>query len=303
MLPHPGAERIIGNRLEIDKYIKAIDEARPDAAIDFLPWNDKDTRRVIDTLNGRVERVVHLSSGDVYQAWGNFLSGAYGDPVPLAEDAPLRSDRYPYAGIRPGMEDYDKVLAERAILDAHYHEGYPGIIVRLPVVYGPGDPQHQMWDTVKRMLDERPAILMSGCQAAWLSQRGYVDDVAFGIVLAAERDTCIGQVYNIGSRQTHTAAAWVRAIGDALGWRGEVLIVPRESLPAQYQQPYNYQQHILFDTSKIRRELGYYELTDPAEGLRLAVEWQRDHPPAHTDPARFDYEAEERVIRSLAQEV
>lgn len=303
MLPHPGAERIIGNRLEIDKYIKAIDEARPDAAIDFLPWNDKDTRRVIDALNGRVERVVHLSSGDVYQAWGNFLFGGCGDPVPLAEDAPLRADLFPYAGTRPGMEDYDKVLAERAILDAHYHAGYPGIIIRLPMVYGPGDPHHRMWDAIKRMLDARPAILMSGCQAAWLSHRGHVDDVAFGIVLAAERDTCIGQAYNIGSRQTHTAASWVRAIGDVLGWQGDVLIVPQEAMPAHLQQPYNYQQHILYDTNKIRRELGYYELTEPAEALRLTVEWQRANPPPTTDPARFDYEAEDRAIAALAQEV
>jgi len=112
LLAEVDAERITGNRLEIDRHIESIVRARPDATIDFLPWNDTDTRRVVDALNGRTGRVVHLSSGDVYRAWGNFLHGTYGEPVPLDEQAPLRSDLYPYAGTRPGMEHYDKVLAE-----------------------------------------------------------------------------------------------------------------------------------------------------------------------------------------------
>jgi len=294
---------ITGNRLEIDKYTREIDRAAPDAAIDFLPWNDTDTRRVIQSLHGRVERVIHLSSGDVYRAWGNFLNGDYGEPVPLGEDAPLRSNLYPYAGTRPGMETYDKVLAERAILTAHYEEGYPGAIIRLPMVYGPGDPQHRIWPFVKRMLDGRPYILLSKCHAAWLSQRGYVDDVAFGIVLAAERESSVGQVYNVGSLRTHSIGAWVRRIGDIMGWDGEIRLVPPDRLPRHLQSSHNYMQHILFDTSKIRRELGYYELVDSEEALRLTVEWQREIPPENSNGHKFDYAAEDAVVRALAHEL
>jgi nucleoside-diphosphate-sugar epimerase len=299
----PRLEVITGNRLEIDQYVADIEAARPDAAIDFLPWTDTDTRRVISALHGRVERVVHLSSGDVYQAWGNFLTGEFGEPVPLAEDAPLRTRLYPYAGTEPGMETYDKILAERAILKAHYDEGYPGVILRLPMVYGPGDPHHRMWAYVKRMLDNRPAILLSGRQAAWLRQRGYVDDVAFGIVLAAERATSEGQIYNVGNLRTHTLAAWIRAIGDQIGWRGEVRVIPDDRLPGHLASPYNYQQHIIYDTSKIRRELGYYELVDAEEALRLTVGWQRENPPHNGNHGRFDYEAEDAALRGLAESV
>ncbi len=293
------AERITGNRLEIDQHIDRIVEARPDVAIDFLPWSDSDTKRVVDTLNGRVERVVHLSSGDVYQAWGNFLKGTYGEPVPLDEEAPLRADLHPYAGTRPGMEHYDKLLAERVIFQAHYEIGYPGSIIRLPMVYGPDDRQNRTWEYVKRMVDGRPAILMGACQAGWLWQRGYVDDVAFGIVLAAEREASIGQVYNVGSPRTLVMAAWVRCIGDALGWTGEIVPVPDHSLPDHLRKPYTYQQHILFDTDNIRRELGYYELVEPDEALRLTVEWQRDHPPK-LDLSQFDYAAEDRALKQAA---
>lgn len=301
--PPPEVATITGNRLEIDKYIEQIEAAAPDAAIDFLPWNDSDTQRVIDTLNGRVEHTVHLSSGDVYRAWGRFLHGGRAEAVPLHEEAPLRTDMYPYQGTRPGMETYDKVLAERAVLRAYYEEGYPGTILRLPMVYGPGDPHYRTWPYVKRMLDGRPYILLGSGEAAWLWQRGYVDDVAFGIVLATERQTCIGQVYNVGSLRTRTIGAWVQAIGDVMGWEGELVYLPDEELPAHLRTTYNYQQHILYDTTKIRRELGYYELTDPAEALQRTVEWQRDHPPDNGSASRLNYEAEDAVLRRLAQQV
>lgn len=301
-LPDPHIARITGNRLEIDQHIKPIQQARPDAAIDFLPWNDQDTRRAIDALHGRVERVVHLSSGDVYNAWGIFLHGGPVEPVPLAEDAPLRSDRFPYAGTRPGMEDYDKTLAERAIFKAHFEEGYPGIILRLPMVYGPNDPQHRTWPIVKRILDGRQTILLSDCQATWLWQRGYVDDVAFAIVLATERANSVGQVYNVGSRRTHPTGAWIRAIGDVLGWEGEIRRLPRHHMPEHLATTYHYEQHILFSTTKIRRELGYYELIDAAEALRRTVEWQRDNPPPQVDATEFDYEAEDAALRALERE-
>lgn len=297
--PPPDTHHITGNRLEIDQHIQQIDAVDADAAIDFLPWNDRDTRRVINTLNGRVERVVHLSSGDVYRAWGKFLTGGFAEPVPLTEDAPLRDTLYPYAGVRPGMEDYDKVLAEREVLQAHYEEGYPGIILRLPVVYGPQDTQHHTWPFVKRILDERPAILLSGCRAAWLWQRGFVDNVAFGIVLAAERQSSVGRIYNIGSAQTYTMATWVRTIGDVLGWQGEVVVTPRESLPESLRQPYNYQQHILFDTGLARRELGYYELVKAPEAIKATVEWQAANPPDSYDPAHFNYEDEDRMLKGV----
>lgn len=299
-LSFTNAPRIHGNRLEIDKHIEAIMQARPDVVIDFLPWNDTDTQRVVNTLAGRVEHVIHLSSSDVYRAWGYFLDSTYGEPVPLDEQAPLRDKLYPYAGTRPGMEYYDKILAERVILSAHYDEGYPGTIIRLPVIYGPGDPQHRVWRHVKRMHDGRSAILLGCCQAAWLWQRGYVDDIAFGIALAAERPASIGQIYNIGSPGTITVASWVKAIGDVMGWDGEIVLIPDDHLPPHLQTGHTYQQHFLLNTTKIRRELGYSEQTNFVESLRKTVEWQVEYPPTTYDETRFNYAAEDAALKEWA---
>ena len=53
-------------------------------------------------------------------------------------------------------EEYDKIPVEREILG---DPDLPGTVLRLPMVYGPGDPLHRFFPTLKRMDDRRPAIL------------------------------------------------------------------------------------------------------------------------------------------------
>jgi nucleoside-diphosphate-sugar epimerase len=57
-------------------------------------------------------------------------------------------------------------------------------VVRLPAVYGPGDKQHRLLPYVRRMDDERPAVLLTTDQAGWRWTRGYVVNVAAAIALA-----------------------------------------------------------------------------------------------------------------------
>ena len=61
-------------------------------------------------------------------------------------------------------------------------------------------------------------------------------------------------------------------------------------------------QHILFDVQD-PRELGYYELVDSEEALRLTVEWQRENPPENSNGHKFDYAAEDAVLQELTREL
>ena len=89
---------------------------------------------------GRAGRIVVLSSGDVYRAYGRFVGSEPGplEPTPLNEDAPLRERLFPYRESAPSTEDlnywYDKILVERAVLS---RSELPGTVLRLPKVYGP----------------------------------------------------------------------------------------------------------------------------------------------------------------------
>ncbi|MCA1850021.1 MAG: NAD-dependent dehydratase, partial [Acidobacteria bacterium] len=104
-------------------------------------------------------------------------------------------------------------------------------------------------------------------------------------------------IYNVGEREASTEAEWARQIGAAAGWRGEVIAVQRESLPAHLRADYDWSCHLYVDTSRIREELGYTETVSPEEAMRRTVAWQRANPPAEIDPGQFDYEAEDAALK------
>ena len=82
--------------------------------------------------------------------------------------------------------------------------------------------------------------------------RGYVEDVALVIVLAVLDDRAGGRVYNVGEPDALTEAEWVREIGRAAGWKGEVVTAASDRLPARLRLPLNFEQHLTYDTSRIR---------------------------------------------------
>jgi nucleoside-diphosphate-sugar epimerase len=249
----------------------------------------------VEVFRGVAERAVVLSSGDVYRAYGVFHGTEAGpvEPVPLTEDSPLREVLYPYRGLAQSPDDlayrYDKIPVERAALS---DPALPGTVLRLPMVHGPGDPHHRLHAYLKRMDDGRPVLLDEG-MAGWRCTRGYVEDVAAAIALAAT-DPRAGGVYNVGEEVAHTEADWVRAIGVAAGWKGEVVVMPRGRMPV----PGNMDLDLVTDTTRIRQELGYREEVPRAEALRRTVEWERGNPP---EPSAFDYTEEDRLRRELGR--
>ncbi len=274
-----------------------------DVVVAMHAVGEKDARALADAFRGIARRVVALSSGDVYRAYG-ILRGTEErppDPTPLTEDAPLRSKLYPYRGGRPGPYDpetYEKILVEREIAR---HADLPATVLRLPVVFGPGDDQHRFFATVKRMDDGRPALLLEERMAAWRWTHGYVENVARAIALAVDREKAAGRIYNVGEAATPTVAERVAEIGKACGWQGRVVALPAAKLPPGLALPLRFEQSIEYDTARMRRELGYAEPVSEEEGLLRAIAWERDHPPAAVDPAQFDYEAEDRALADATE--
>jgi nucleoside-diphosphate-sugar epimerase len=172
----------------------------------------------------------------------------------------------------------------------------PGTVLRLPAVYGPDDGQHRLLPYVKRMDDGRPAILLSEEQATWRWSRGFVDDMAHGLSLATTDPRAAGRIYNIAEEDACSEAEWVRRIADAVGWTGKIVALPKEQLPEALREDGDFRHHLVSDTSRIHRELGYAEVTSRDEALRRAIEWERTSPPKEIDPAQFPYEAEDRVL-------
>ena len=265
---------------------------------------ERDARALADAFRGVARRVVALSSGDVYRAYGLVRGTETGppDPCPLSEGAPLRTKLYPYRGGRAGPYDpetYEKILAEREIAR---HTELPATILRLPVVFGPGDEQHRFFATVKRIDDGRRAFLLEERLATWRWTHGYVENIAHAIVLAVDREEAAGRIYNVGERATPSVAERVGKIAAAAGWRGTIVLQEASKLPPHLLVPLHFDQEIVYDTSRLRRELGYEEPVSEAEALRRTIEWERANPPAQVDPAQFDYTAEDRALRDAGVE-
>ena len=119
--------------------------------------------------------------------------------------------------------------------------------------------------------------------ARWRWTRGYVENVADAIALAATDDRAAGRVYNVGEPEALSEAEWVAAIGRAAGWEGRVATMAPDQLPQHLVEAYAFEHHVVGDTRRIRDELGYTERVDRDEALRRTIAWERATPPAAID--------------------
>jgi nucleoside-diphosphate-sugar epimerase len=215
--------------------------------------------------------------------------------LPIGEEAPLRSALYlgRAMGAKPGdgKYEYEKILVEQVAMHA---ADLPSTVLRLPMVYGPGDDQHRLYGYVRRMDDARPIIPLDEGMAGWRCLRGYVDDVASAVALVATDDCAAGRVYNVAEPYAYTECEWVAKIAKIVGWNGRVVSVPKGRLPV----PFNTAQDLVVDTTRIRSELGYMERADTNDALRQTTDWERNNPP--NEPA-VDYAMEDAVLDALRE--
>jgi nucleoside-diphosphate-sugar epimerase len=303
--PPPGADEITGDRRRLGDSADALRALEPDVVIDLVLSSGRQALQLVEAFLGHARRLVALSSMDVYRACGvtHRLEEGPLEPLPLREEtSALRTklQTYPPAQLRMLQqvfgwldEEYDKIPVEREILG---HEELPGTVLRLPMVYGPGDPLHRFQPIVKRIVDGRRAIPFSIEMAGWRATKGYVENVAAAIALAAGSDRAAGRIYNLGEQDTLTELEWAGQIARAMNWDGDFRLMPDDRLPAHLRLPGNAAQHWVADTTRIREELGYRETVGRAEAVRRTVEWERRNAPAGFSPHLFDYDAEDTAL-------
>jgi nucleoside-diphosphate-sugar epimerase len=225
----------------------------PDAVVHMVAMGEADARAAVEFFRSRVPRMVWISSGDVYRAYGRFTGIEPGpiEPVPLAEDAPLRSVLYPYRALKPDdpiAADYEKILMERI---AQGDDALPATILRLPKVYGEGENA------------DLATVYSFRQHPQWRWTHGYVQNVAAAIVLAALSPQAVERIYNVGEPHTPTVAE-------------RLAMLPPSALPSADDATYDFHQDMVYDTSRIRTELGYRELLSEAGAmLRVAQPSQR----------------------------
>jgi nucleoside-diphosphate-sugar epimerase len=233
--------------MPVESFPSEVLEPAPDVVIHMIPMGERDGRALVETFRGRTGRVVALSSGDVYQAYGRLIGLEPGPPVTglLTECSPLRTVLYPYRKQAHSADDwiysYDKILMERIVLSDPL---LPAIVLRLPKVYGPSENA------------DLSTVYGFRRHPKWRWTHGYVENVAHAIVLAALHPAAAG-TYNVGEEETPTMAERLASL-------------PPSSVP-DAAMPLNFEHDIAYDTSRIRCDLGYKEPVEYDEGLRRTL--------------------------------
>lgn len=302
----PAIQRIHGDRRNLAQHRPDFAQFRPAVVVDFILSSGSQATAEMDLFRGIAGRVVAVSSADVYRAHGVLMGLDSGplEPLPITEDSQLRTRLHPYppeaiARLRHVFEwlddEYDKIPMERAILG---DPNLPGTVLRLPMVHGPGDPLHRLFPILKRMDDHRPAILIQEDAAAWRGPRGYVENMAAAIALAATSPKAAGRVYNVGDNIAFSELEWTQTVGRAAGWHGSVIAIPKDRTPAHLRVPYRNEQHWIISTEGIRNELGFTEPVPLEIALERSIAWERANPPGQIDSRQFDYAAEDAAVNA-----
>lgn len=279
----PSCTHIHADRNAIAAARSEIEGFGPDVVCDNIAASRSHAETVAGALGDAVRYVV-VSSMDVYRAYGSLHAGTMTDPVPCDETSPVREERYPYRGQMPGMDDYEKLDVEEVYL------ARGATILRLPMVYGARDPQRREEFILRRVRAGRDRIPVGA--GTWLGTKGWVDDVAVGVRLAIEAPDAAGEIFNIGESRTYPMGLWARMILDAAGSEAELVTVRDDVLPRDLAMTGTVPQHLLVDSSKARRGLGWRD-TPAAGALQTSVMWHLAHPPEAPDG---DFSADDAAL-------
>ena len=121
-----------GDRAVLSDHAAEFAAFRPDSVLDMGAMSETDARRTVEVFRDLVERAVMVSSIDVYQGFA-VVTGAATDglvPVPLTEESMPREQR------SESPDSYDKLRAEQVFQGCRELRA---TVLRLPMVYGPGD--------------------------------------------------------------------------------------------------------------------------------------------------------------------
>jgi nucleoside-diphosphate-sugar epimerase len=242
--------RIVADREEPAAYARALGRIDADYLVDVTAYRPEETAAVLESFRGRIRKAVHISTLSVYRS---------PLPFPVPETWPLETDPANGYGFR-------KAECERLLL-AETPDRFPCAILRLPFVYGPGDPQSRESYYHQRLLGSRPIYVPV---RGFRCQNLFSEDAARACLHLLEVPCTSGRAYNAGgpaftlegylscmSRRIGKVPNMVRASADAIASGGG----------DANDLPYFFESDLVLDTGRIRGEAGFR----PAVSLRRGL--------------------------------
>ncbi len=285
-LAEGGAEVVRGDLTDPGSIEAAVDGVQCvlHSAARMGPWgsgaeheavNVRGTESLLEAaLAAGIERFVHVSSIDVH----GLVVGRGVD-----ETAPYSNERDPYSR--------SKIAGEQVVQRLIREKGAPATIVRPGLLYGPRDSNS--FARFARLVEQgKMVIIGSGSNRLPLI---YVEDVARGVLLAADAPGAVGRAYLLVNDEPVTQRDYFDAIARELGvpapkrhvpYRAAITLAAASELVGHLtrsEKPPPLMRFGLkqvggengFVITRARSELGFVPQVDLADGIRRAIEWYR----------------------------
>jgi UDP-glucose 4-epimerase len=209
----------------------------------------------------RVRRVVHTSTSETYG------TARY---VPIDEEHPLAAQS-PYAAT--------KIAADKLVESYHLSFGLPVTTLRPFNTFGPRQSMRAVIPTMMVQALFAEEIVVGSLEP--VRDMNYVGDTVAGFLGVAERDECVGGVFNVGSGVGHS-------IGEILE---QVLVVagtdkPVRQVGERVRPPGSEVERLVCSYDKAEKAFGYRPTVDLRGGLERLRGFLLERPPAH-DPAVY----------------
>src|SRR5690606_29809103 len=146
-----------------------------------------------------------------------------GLPVPTREDAELATEH-------EDGKSYRVARTEQLLFEAQPEATH----FRYPYVYGPRQLAPREWCIVRRILDQRPFLILPD-DGLSLITFGYVENLAHALLLAVDQPTVAkGEIFNCGDDERLTIRQVAELVTDELDHDWELVSMPAHlAVPAR----------------------------------------------------------------------
>ena len=298
----PEGPAVKGDVKDLERHAPRLRALKPDVVVHCIAYTEKDAADCVAVFAGTGARVIVLSSMDCYDAFQNANRGLETSDFPVDESMPTTPIRHYWRGFaHPRAEDYDRNLMTDRFLAAQRAGSLPCVVLRLPMVYGPEDPQyrHRHGEAIRRIYDKERSFPISSRDQARLGTHGYVENVAAAVVHCFASDKAAGRVYNIGEGSVRTQRRWADLFAKAAGWEFDFQVLPEELMAKDRKSRNRPAQHLVFDCSLFIKETAFSSPVGLEEGIAKTLAWGLAHPDA-LGP-RPDYAAERRLVAAYGR--
>ena len=159
-----------------------------------------------------------------------------------------------------------KVAACHLVQMMHRTEGFPGIVARLFLVYGPGqNSQRFLPQIIRGCIDDERFPVSAGDQ---IRDFCYIDDVVEALLVLVREEKAHGEVFNVASGEGTSIRNMIQMVQSSIG----------AGKPAFGEIPYRAGENmsLVADIEKISSLTGWLPTTTLQTGIQNTVGWFRD---------------------------